>query len=225
MSFCGRERVREEGGSAVVMECLAACISGEERYGWRYNVNGDSCGDCTERFCTVSISADEMMTRRPATPKTMLADRLAASPRCTRLFRIALSSLVAAEIADKYSTLESLFSDTGALPRSASLPEPTGQGALVWMVCVHAWNGSLAWVKFVTLVQLVVAAALAADVWPVTCSLICWWLHCSWCLRNASLVYILDRYLHLLLLYSAFFPTVPRATRAMAEQPEGVDAQ
>ena len=64
--------------------------------------------------------------------------------------------------------------------------------------------------------QVIAAAALAADVRPVASGLICWWLHCSWCLRNASLVYILDRYIHLLLLYSVFFPTSAERKPAQA---------
>ena len=143
-----------------------------------------------------------------------LSYRLGASPRCTRLFRAALGAVVACEIADKWPTLEWLYSDAGALPRSAALPEPAGEGRWVWVVCAHAWHGSLAWAQLLSLAQLGSAAALAADWHPVTGSLVCWWLHCSWCLRNASLVYILDRYLHLLLLYSAFFPAAPARVSA-----------
>ena len=133
--------------------------------------------------------------------------RLTITPRCVRLFRLVLGAVVAFELADKYPTLQSLYSDDGALPRSSALPiDGSPQTSLVWAVCLHAWHGSLLWAKFLCAVQLAAAAALASSYHPITSSLICWWLHCSWCLRNASLVYILDRYLHLLLLYSAFLP-------------------
>ena len=123
------------------------------------------------------------------------------SPRSVRLFRAGLGLCVALEIADKWPILEVLCSDAGSLPRDSTMPLYEGEGRLAWLVSAHAWHGSLAWVQLLMLTQLAAAACLAVGVRPVASSLLCWWLHCSWCLRNASLVYILDRYLHLLLLY------------------------
>ena len=58
----------------------------------------------------------------------MLRLDLAASPRCVRLYRALLSVLVAAEVADKWPTLEWLYSDAGALPRDAVFPTFEGEG-------------------------------------------------------------------------------------------------
>ena len=139
---------------------------------------------------------------------SMLARRLAASPRCVRLFRALLGLLVAAECADKWPTLEWLYTDAGALPRAAVLPPFEGEGLTThpssrrplslphtplslslsgittWLVCVHCWAGSLRWARALAVAQVLAAAALAADVHPVASGLLCWWLHCSWCLRN-----------------------------------------
>ena len=148
---------------------------------------------------------------------TTIARRLfATSWRSLALFRFALGTVVALEVADKWPLLEALYTDTGALPRSAVLPLPEdgGEGLLAWVVSVHSWHGSLLWVQTLSCLQLVFAAALASGAAPVTSSLGCWWLHCSCALRNASLVYILDRYLHLLLLFSALLPVAPRASLA-----------
>ena len=139
--------------------------------------------------------------------------RFATSSRCLQLFRTSLGFLVALEIADKWPTLEWLYSDVGTLPRSSVMPEMTTEGRLVWLFCAHAWHGSVLWVQFLSVVQLGFAACLACGVHCRASSFAVWWLHCSFCLRNGALVYILDRYLHLLLLYSACLP-VPNTSRS-----------
>ena len=136
-----------------------------------------------------------------------LVDALGTSPRALALFRFALATVVALEVADRWPLLEALYTDDGALPRSVVMPEASGEGMLAWMVCVHAWQGSLLWVQALSCLQVTIAATLAVGVAPVTSSLLLWWLHCSCALRNASLVYILDRYLHVLLMLSAYLPT------------------
>ena len=136
-----------------------------------------------------------------------LVDALGTSPRALALFRFALATVVALEVADRWPLLEALYTDDGALPRSVVMPEASGEGMLAWMVCVHAWQGSLLWVQALSCLQVTLAATLAVGVAPVTSSLLLWWLHCSCALRNASLVYILDRYLHVLLMLSAYLPT------------------
>jgi hypothetical protein len=141
----------------------------------------------------------------------MFVDRLvtaaSTSSRCVALFRGALGALVALEVADRWSVLEWMYSDAGSLPRHAVLPNPVGEGRLVWAACLHSWDGSVRWVQILAILELLCAAALACGVRPVASSIGAWWLHCSLGLRNASLVYILDRYLHLLLLISACLPT------------------
>lgn len=136
-----------------------------------------------------------------------LVDALGTSPRALALFRFALATVVALEVADRWPLLDALYTDDGALPRSVVMPEASGEGMLAWVVCVHAWQGSLFWVQALSCLQVTLAATLAVGVAPVTSSLLLWWLHCSCALRNASLVYILDRYLHVLLMLSAHLPT------------------
>ena len=135
-----------------------------------------------------------------------ISQRLATSPRCLSLFRSALGLLVVMEVADRWPTLEWLYSDLGTLPRSSVMPMQKGEGWLVWTICIHAWSGSPLWVQLLSVLQTFLAACIASGLRPRACSLAAWWLHCSCCLRNGALVYILDRYMHLLLLYSACLP-------------------
>lgn len=135
-----------------------------------------------------------------------ISARFATSVRCLSIFRSALGLLIVLEVADRWPTLEWLYSDVGTLPRSSVMPEQQGEGWLVWLACAHAWNGTVLWVQFLSIVQIIAAACLACGVYPRASSLAVWWLHCSTCLRNGALVYILDRYMHLLLLYSACLP-------------------
>lgn len=133
-----------------------------------------------------------------------MSSSFAISSRCVTAYRVAIGFLCAWELADKYEALPGLYSDDGSLPRSTVMPEARGEGRLVWLLCVHAWRGELLWTQALVGLQCVAAACVALGYHPVASSLLTWWLHCSFCWRNASLVYILDRYIHLLLLYSAF---------------------
>ena len=126
------------------------------------------------------------------------------SSRCVAPTASPSDFLCAWELADKYDALP-IYSDDGSLPRSTVMPEARGEGRLVWLLCVHAWCGELLWTQaLVGRCSRSRRRASRLDYHPVVSSLLTWWLHCSFCWRNASLVYILDRYIHLLLLYSAF---------------------
>ena len=164
-------------------------------------------------------SAEEVVpavVEPPGKPKVATSlgmERFAISDRAAAAFRAALGALVAAEAADRFGTLEWLYTDSGALPRAVSMPSGP-DGWLVRLMCVHAWSvggGSLAWAQALAVVQVAAAAALAAGSHPRAAAGVCWLLHVSSCLRNVSLIYILDRYLHLLLWYAIFLPP-PRPT-------------
>jgi len=130
--------------------------------------------------------------------------RLTVTPRCARLFRGWVGAVVVLDCIDRWESLEWLYSDSGALPRDAVLPPPH-EDRLLWAVCAHAWHGSLAWVRALVVLEACAAVAFGCGVrW---CGALAWWLHISICVRAAPLIYILDRYLHLLLLYATALPT------------------
>uniref|UniRef100_A0A7S4BKK9 HTTM-like domain-containing protein n=1 Tax=Chrysotila carterae TaxID=13221 RepID=A0A7S4BKK9_CHRCT len=131
--------------------------------------------------------------------------RLAVSNRAVQLFRVFLGLVVLLDAADRFPSLEFLYSDAGSLPRFASLPTPD-ENLLYRIICIHGWFGSLSWMRALCTLQMSVAGLLVAGVRPVTSGFILWLLHISISLRNPSLIYILDRYLHLLLLYLVFLP-------------------
>jgi hypothetical protein len=135
-----------------------------------------------------------------------VADRLVVTPRCARLFRCWVAGVVLLDCVDRWDVLEWMYTDTGALPRAAVLPAPH-EDRLLWMLCAHAWHGSLAWVR--ALVVLEACAAIAFGFGVRWCGALTWWLHLSICVRSAPLIYILDRYLNLLLLYATLLPTPP----------------
>lgn len=134
------------------------------------------------------------------------AARFVVTPRCARLFRCWVAGVVVLDCVDRWSVLEWMYTDTGALPRTAVLPAPH-EDRLLWVVCAHAWHGSLTWVR--ALVVLEACAAVAFGLGVRWCGALTWWLHLSICVRSAPLIYILDRYLNLLLLYATLLPTPP----------------
>ena len=117
-----------------------------------------------------------------------MSSSFAISSRCVTAYRVAIGFLCAWELADKYEALPGLYSDDGSLPRSTVMPEARGEGRLVWLLCVHAWRGELLWTQALVGLQCVAAACVALGYHPVASSLLTWWLHCSFCWRNASLV-------------------------------------
>jgi len=133
-----------------------------------------------------------------------LGRRLVVSARSARLFRYAVALALLLDCAERWPVLEWMYTDTGGLPRSAMLPELTDD-PLAWLVCVHAWRGSLQWAQALLLAE--AAAALGLAFGSRACGVLAWWLHLSVCVRSAPLIYILDRYLNVLLIYATLLPT------------------
>ena len=132
--------------------------------------------------------------------------RLSVSGRSVALFRIWLGWLTALECLDRASVAGLFYTDGGAMPRWAVLPAPE-HDRLLWLACVHAWSGSLAWQLALLSLQAGAGLALACGVQPKRAAALAWLLHLSLTLRNASLNYILDRYLHVLLFLVACLPS------------------
>jgi hypothetical protein len=135
-----------------------------------------------------------------------IAGRFVVTPRCARLFRCWVAGVVVLDCVDRWGVLQWMYTDSGALPRYAVLPAPD-EDRLLWFLCAHAWHGSLTWVR--ALVVLEACAAIAFGLGSRWCGALTWWLHLSICVRSAPLIYILDRYLNLLLLYATLLPTPP----------------
>ena len=89
----------------------------------------------------------------------------------------------------------------------------------LWAVCIHAWSGALQWQQLLVLVEATCALCLACNWRPRIATAACWYLHLSITLRCPPLVYILDRYMHLILFYGILTPRCdpfPHITRPNA---------
>ena len=110
------------------------------------------------------------------TLRAALRRRLALSDRSVALYRLSLSLLLVLDVVDRWPTLRWLYSDEGSHPRWAVLPT-FDEAPLVWIVCLHAWSGALAWQRALSLVQLGCALAFGAGVMPRASGLALWALH------------------------------------------------
>ena len=138
--------------------------------------------------------------------RRLLSAPFAVTPRCSTLFRRWVALLVLLEAASRWDALRWLYTDSSALPRRSVLPDPA-EDPLAWAVCAHAWHGSLAWAQALTALQ--ASAAIGLFFGARGAGVLAWWLHLSACLRVPPLIFILDRYLHLLLAFAVLLPTPP----------------
>ncbi|EOD32968.1 hypothetical protein EMIHUDRAFT_230137 [Emiliania huxleyi CCMP1516] len=138
--------------------------------------------------------------------RRLLSAPFAVTPRCAIFFRRWVALLVLLEAASRWDALRWLYTDSGALPRRLVLPDPA-EDPLAWAVCAHAWHGSLAWAQALTALQ--ASAAVGLFFGARGAGVLAWWLHLSACLRVPPLIFILDRYLHLLLAFAVLLPTPP----------------
>ena len=131
-----------------------------------------------------------------------------------RAFHLGLAFLLCVTVVERWPTLWAMYSDEGTLP-TARLREVTGAGMhtigsfLQAIMCIHGWSGSLIWQQILSALQLLFAAGLAMDfaAWKRrTCAILSLVLYVSATLRNIQLAYILDRYMHILLLAAACLP-------------------
>jgi len=132
--------------------------------------------------------------------------RLGLSSRSVVMYRRALALLLVLDTLDRMRTLRFLYSDEGSLPRWAVLP-PLAEAPLLRLVCVHGWSGWLGWQRALSAVQLACALGFGFGFAPRACGLSAWLLHVSVSLRNPSLIYILDRYIHVLLVCALCLPS------------------
>lgn len=132
--------------------------------------------------------------------------RLAVSDRAVARFRSWLGVVVLWELYERLGVLRWMYSDDGAFPRWAVMPPPDVAPTLR-ALCIHAWSGSFEWQCALALVQAAAAALLSAGVQPRPMAGVCWVLQLSLMLRNPQLAFILDRYLHVLLLLAACLPS------------------
>ena len=148
-----------------------------------------------------------------------LTRRLTVSHRAATLFRSSLASVVLLELYERLEINHWLYTDEGAFPRWAVMPPADIAPTLHWL-CLHAWDGGHQWATGLAAVQGVVALFLLCGAlpppykpherWLRMAAAICWALQLSLMLRNPQLVFILDRYMHILLLLAACMPSGSR---------------
>lgn len=121
-------------------------------------------------------------------------------------FRAGLCLVLAWTVFDRWGSLQALYSDDGVLPVVAwreSIESPF-EMALAWIVCVHAWFGSLWWAQLVSATQLALALLILFDRTSAVALLGSLWLYASATVRAPSSAYILDRYVLLELTMACF---------------------
>ena len=176
----------------------------------------------TAREAERAVAARERHARRRqrhAGRRLRRLDRLTVSHRAASLFRSSLASVVLLELYERLEINHWLYTDDGAFPRWAVMPPADVAPTLHWL-CVHAWDDGHEWVTGLAALQGVVALFLLSGAlpppyrpherWLRTSAAICWALQLSLMLRNPQLVFILDRYLHILLLLAACMPSGSR---------------
>ena len=133
-----------------------------------------------------------------------------------RRFRVCLSLMIFFTAFERWPVLRVFYTDDGTLSVSR-LRSMTG-GPDTWhnKICIHGWSGLLIWQQFLTVVQCLLAFFLLchSQRWmrclrildPRGLAAASLLLYISATLRNIQLAYILDRYMHVLLLAAACLP-------------------
>ena len=125
---------------------------------------------------------------------------IAIDARSLAATRITLALLVLVELFDRWPLVDVFYSDASPYPIT-NIHSPLHR-----LACAHAWSGASAYVKALFVVHAVAASALALGYRTRIAALATWYLYWSLTLRNCSVAYITDRYLHFFLLLLAFLP-------------------
>ena len=119
--------------------------------------------------------------------------------------RQAVALLIICTVVQRWDVLEACYSDEGILPVAAWRTQ-VGDDALHRLLVVHAWSGTLAWQRILSLLQVGLALCLALNRHPRKSAMLSLWLYASVTARHAKLAFILDRYAHILLLWLCAAP-------------------
>ena len=125
---------------------------------------------------------------------------IAIDARSLAATRITLAVLVLVELFDRWPLVDVFYSDASPYPIT-NIHSPLHR-----LACAHAWSGASAYVKALFVVHAAAAGALALGYRTRIAALATWYLYWSLTLRNCSVAYITDRYLHFFLLLLAFLP-------------------
>ena len=125
------------------------------------------------------------------------------------LYRITLGSLLTLELVLRFRFLEPFYSNQGTLPLNLLLPQVDD---LYKTICLHCQFETLQEQQALLSVQVLLAVLFTAGIWPRMTAFGSWYLYFSLTLRNTWMNYILDRYIHYLLLHAVFLPTAERWT-------------
>ena len=136
--------------------------------------------------------------------KVIISRALGCNYKALACFRITLASLLLAELLLRFRYIEAFYSDEGTLPLNLLLPKIDD---VYKIVCVHCWNGTIAYQNFLLSLQVVLAFSLLIGYRCRLCASMSWFLYLSITLRNTWLAFILDRYFHYMLFYLSFLPS------------------
>eukprot|EP00307_Rebecca_sp_RCC1486_P002459 CAMPEP_0119409828 /NCGR_PEP_ID=MMETSP1335-20130426/3013_1 /TAXON_ID=259385 /ORGANISM="Chrysoculter rhomboideus, Strain RCC1486" /LENGTH=483 /DNA_ID=CAMNT_0007434263 /DNA_START=8 /DNA_END=1459 /DNA_ORIENTATION=- len=145
---------------------------------------------------------------------TALARAFTIDDRSLAALRIGLAVCVLCELADRWPLLDAFYSDEGIHPTTDLADWPRA-------LCVHALFGSAAWVRALSVAHGACAAAMLLGAGTRIVAPLTWYLYASLTLRNCSVAYIADRYLHFFLLLVACTPCA-RVWSVDAARAEGV---
>ena len=119
------------------------------------------------------------------------------------LYRIALGTILLAELLLRFRFLHAFYTDEGTHPLSVLIPNVD---AIYKLMCVHCLSGQLMVQQLLLGLQCAFAFGLAIGYKTRYMAIISWFLYFSLTLRNTWLSFILDRYYHYLLFYAMFLP-------------------
>ena len=128
---------------------------------------------------------------------------LGAPAESLALYRIALGTLLFAELALRFNYLHAFYSEEGTLPMRLLGAEID---PIYRAVCVHCYSGLLAYQQVLLGIQCAIASLLIVGYRTRLVSVLSWFFYLSITLRNTWLAFILDRYFHYLLFYAMLLP-------------------
>lgn len=135
-----------------------------------------------------------------------LRHRIRIDLRALAAFRIAIGSLLVADLLLRSRNLRAFYTDSGVLPRAALLLDYTH------VYSIHAWFGSLQAQIGLFIVAGIAAVAIVIGYRPQAAALISWILLVSLHIRNPMVLNGGDVLLRMLVFWAIFLPTGKRWT-------------
>ena len=119
-----------------------------------------------------------------------LVSVLGSNLEAIAIFRMTFGALLLVELVSRYQYLLPFYSDAGTLPLHLLRPKID---TLYSAVCVHCYDGSMAYLTVLLAVQVGLAMMFTVGYRTRLASIGSWFLYLSLSLRNTWLNFILDR--------------------------------